>query len=281
MKVNLSSGEWSALHWMGLVRRMATGQAALGGVMTATMTIASRFNGPVASGNGGYSAGLAARLALGETQAVEATLRAPIPLDATLRLHATADGVDVLTDDAAQRILVMSLRPAELAPPSVVAPSLAGAIAATAGYPGADDHVLPTCFVCGPARHAGDGLRIFANTLSPADNPNGFSVVAAPWTPSAGLADASGRIAVEFIWAALDCPGAFAIEAEPILLGRMTAKILARPRAGEVLIVAAWRTGSERRKHFAGTALFSEAGKMLAFSEQTWVQIDAHAHQKA
>ena len=31
-------------------------------------------------------------------------------------------------------------------------------------------------------------------------------------------AGASGHVAPEFIWAALDCPGAFALEAEPILL---------------------------------------------------------------
>lgn len=246
--------------------------------MTHTLSIAARFNGPVASGNGGYSAGLAARLAFGETQAVEATLRAPIPLDAALRLHETPAGIDVLTDDAATRILVMSLRPVELARPAILAPTLAAASAASSSFRGAEDHVLPTCFVCGPAR--ADGLRIFADVLDPGGNPNAFSVVAAPWTPQADLADASGRVAMEFIWAALDCPGAFAIDAEPILLGRMTARVLARPRAGEPLVIAAWRIGAERRKHFAGTALFDTTGDLLAFSEQTWIRIDAHAHQK-
>src|SRR6185295_17414685 len=111
------------------------------------------------------------------------------------------------------------------------------------------------------------------------DNPNDFPIVAAPWRPTPDLADASGRIAPEFLWAALDCPGAFAIEAEPILLGRISARVLERPTPGAPIIAVAWKKGKERRKHFAGSALFSEAGDLLAFSEQTWIEIDAHAHK--
>jgi hypothetical protein len=44
--------------------------------------------------------------------------------------------------------------------------------------------------------------------------------------------------------------------------------------------VVAWDKGRDRRKHFAGSALFSETGDLLAFSEQTWIQIDAHAPPK-
>lgn len=126
-------------------------------------------------------------------------------------------------------------------------------------------------------------LRIFSDWLkepSGLDNPNAFPIVAAPWQPSPDLADASGRIASEYMWAALDCPGAFAIDKEPILLGRMTAKIVSRPTAKAPIISVAWSKGQDRRKHFAGTALFNEAGDLLAFSEQTWIQIDAHAPPK-
>lgn len=250
--------------------------------MTRTIRIAPRFNGPVASGNGGYSAGLAARL-LGDG-AAEATLRAAIPLNQTLRAHDANDGLDIMTDDAATRILIMSLKPVDLSPPDVDSPGLEAAKVASQTFRGAEDHVLPTCFVCGPARAEGDGLRIFPDWLkdpSGIDNPNEFPLVAAPWTPTPDLVGANDRIAPEFLWAALDCPGAFAIDKEPILLGRMAAKIIERPRAGRPLVAVAWAKGQERRKHFAGTALFSESGDLLAFSEQTWIQIDAHAHQKA
>jgi hypothetical protein len=248
---------------------------------TSTIRIASRFNGPVASGNGGYSAGLAARL-LGDG-GVEATLRAAIPLDRTLRALTTDAGIDVTTDDAAERILIMSLKPAALETPDVRSPGLKAARVASATFRGVEDHVLPTCFVCGPARAEGDGLRIFPDwTKDPAgaDNPNPFAIVAAPWRPTPDLAGASGRIAPEFLWAALDCPGAFAVGKEPILLGRMSARILERPNAKHPLVAVAWAKGSDRRKHFAGTALFTDAGDLIAFSEQTWIQIDAHAHTK-
>jgi hypothetical protein len=249
--------------------------------MTETFRIAKRFNGPHDSGNGGYSAGLAAQFLAAD--AVEATLRAPIPLDQTLRVHPSEAGIDIMTDDAATRILIMSLRPTRLETPDVKSPGLEAACVAAATFRGAEDHVLPDCFVCGPARAQGDGLRIFPDWLKdPAgtENPNMFPLVAAPWRPTPDLADASGRVAPEYLWAALDCPGAFAIDKEPILLGRIAAKIIARPPPVQPLVAVAWSKGQDRRKHFAGSALFTEAGVLLAFSEQTWIQIDQHAPPK-
>ncbi len=248
-----------------------------------TLRIARRFNGPVASGNGGYAAGLAAQLMPGHERGAEATLRAAIPLDQTLRLHETDVGLDVLTDNASDRILIMSLKPVMLEPPKVKSPGLEAAAVAGQTFRSAEDHVLPTCFVCGPLRAEGDGLRIFPDwTKDPAgvDNPNPFRIVAAPWRPTPDLADASGRIAPEFLWAALDCPGAFAVEKEPILLGRISVRVLDRPSIDAPIVAVAWANGSDRRKYFAGSALFTAGGRMIAFSEQTWIQIDAHAHLK-
>ena len=243
-----------------------------------TLRIARRFNGPHDSGNGGYSAGLAARaLGAGSGQAVEATLRAPIPLDATLRAHPEGDGLSVMTDDAENRILIMSLRPVELETPAIVAPSVAAAKAAASHFRSSEDHALPMCFVCGPDRAKGDGLRIFPDNVDADANPNPHPIVAAPWYPSSDLADEDGLIAPEFLWAALDCPGAFALDAEPILLGRMSARIDLRPGVEDAFIAVGWRTGSEGRKHFASSALFDVTGALLAFSRQTWITISEHA----
>ena len=250
--------------------------------MTDTLRIARRFNGPHDSGNGGYSAGLAAQF-LPNAQAVEATIRAPIPLDQTLRAHPASDGIDIMTDDASTRILIMSVQPTHLETPNVQSPGLQAASVAAHTFRDPDDHVLPHCFVCGPNRPVGDGLRIFADWLkdpSGVENPNAFPIVAAPWQPSPDLADSSGRIAPEYLWAALDCPGAFAIDKEPILLGRISARIISRPAADAPIVVVAWAKGQDRRKHFAGSALFSASGDLLAFSEQTWIQINAHAPPK-
>jgi hypothetical protein len=67
------------------------------------------------------------------------------------------------------------------------------------------DHSLNTCFGCGPKRAEGEGLRIFPGQIS------GQNVVAAPWVPDASFADEVGHIKPEIIWAALDCPGLYAL----------------------------------------------------------------------
>ena len=60
----------------------------------------------------------------------------------------------------------------------------------------------------------------------------------------------------------------------------MSARIMFRPTTDAPIVVVAWARGHDRRKHFAGSALFTEAGDLLAFSEQTWIQINAHAPPK-
>ena len=62
------------------------------------------------------------------------------------------------------------------------------------------NHNLPTCFVCGPARAHGDGLRIFPGPLRPEANTGS---VAASCMPYADLEGDGGRVAPEFVWAAL------------------------------------------------------------------------------
>ena len=72
----------------------------------------------------------------------------------------------------------------ELTPPA--APSFAEAQAASKSCIGFVRHPLPHCFVCGPKRAEGDGLRIFPGRS--ADD----AVFAAPWVPHASLDDGAG-----------------------------------------------------------------------------------------
>src|SRR3972149_6714398 len=75
---------------------------------------------------------------------------------------------------------------------------------------------------------------------------------AAPWTVR--------ESAPEIVWAAIDCPGAYAVGAQgrgEVVLGRMTARALRVPEVGERCVVAAWPLGEGGRKLFAGTALFA------------------------
>ncbi|MGH6950785.1 MAG: hypothetical protein ACREH4_07925 [Vitreimonas sp.] len=231
---------------------------------THSITIAPRFNGPPGSGNGGYVCGLMAARVGG---ACEASLRAPPPLGVPLTLDATAEGVALRDGDT----VIGEARAArlDLTPPP--APSLAEARAAARRYVGLHDHRFPTCFVCGAGRPAHDGLDIFTGPV------DGAAMVACVWTPGADLADAAGRVAPEFIHAALDCPSYWALpRAGEIvaLLARLTASVDAPlPRVGEDLIVTAWHLNSDVRKHHAAAALYSADGAVIARSRALWIEL--------
>jgi hypothetical protein len=215
------------------------------------IVVASRFRGPDNSGNGGYSAGLIARELGGDE--VEVTLRLPPPLDEVLRLD--PDGR--VWDDHA---LIAEARHADvgLTQPDPVA--WGDAQAAETPDPSSP---FPHCFVCGAARAEGDGLRIFAGPVA------GRDVVAATWT---GGGDTVGS---EFVWAALDCPGAYATGVPGrgvVVLGRLTAQVTRVPQAGEQCVVVGWPLDSEGRKHGAGTALFTDGGELLGLAKALWVE---------
>jgi hypothetical protein len=214
-----------------------------------------RYNGPPDSANGGYACGVVAALVGG---VAEVTLRRPPPLECELETHVQPDGEAVEVHDSGT--LLAEARRVELAievPPPV---SLEDAEAASRRYPGFDHHAYPTCFTCGPERE--DGLRIFAG---PVDGRPGL--VAAPWTPHE-------PVAAEVVWAALDCPSGWAVDdfqREGVLLGRMAARVLDLPRVGEPHVVLGWRVGEDGRKRYAGSALLTPRGEVLATARSTWI----------
>jgi hypothetical protein len=230
-------------------------------VMRTHVTIASRFCGPEHSGNGGYASGLAAA---GMTGAVEVTLRKPLPLDRPLRLE---HGDPVVLRDGDDIVVEARPTPLELDVPPP--PSFERAEAMSRRFAGFESHAFPTCFVCGPERAPGDGLRIFAGRES--DD----AVVGAPWVPDLSLADELGRVRPEFLWAALDCPGYFAVagRGEPAVLGRMAAEVDPAVTPGERCVLVAWRLGRAGRKLTAGTALYDGAGTLRGRALQTWITI--------
>jgi hypothetical protein len=244
-----------------------------------SVTIDKRFCGPPNSANGGYVSGLLAS-AMGGSG--EVTLRAPPPLDRRLDLVAAADGTVELRD--AQTVLATG-RPRLLDIGGIPGASLAEATAAAGRTAFADPstHPLPGCFVCGPGRARGDGLRIFVGPLA-ARSLHQPEAVASPWTPSPDLAGENGSVGCEFVWAALDCPSGFACQArqsgmsgkEPILLGRMAAQIKQCPKPGEKCVIVAWPTGRDGRKLFANSALLAADGKLLAIAQATWVVVGRH-----
>ena len=229
--------------------------------MSDTVTLGRRFRGPPDSGNGGYSAGIVAR-ALGGS-GCEVTLLQPPPLDVSLRLERNGDEARLLHGEQ----LVASAVRAELALDVAPPPGLAEARDAERRFTGLTDHIFPGCFVCGPERADGDGLRIFPGPV--------YGRVASTWRPGADLAEEDGSVRSEFIWAALDCPGYFAVEgrAGRALLGRMSATIHRPVRAGEPLVVTGWPIASEGRKHQVGTAVHDAVGRFIAAARSTWVTL--------
>jgi hypothetical protein len=165
-----------------------------------SITIEKRYCGPPNSGNGGYVCGRLARHIPG---GAEATLLAPPPLLKQLDVVATDDVSWELRDGA---MVVATGRPASLELTRLEKASFDEACAAELLTPvKPHEHPLPTCFVCGPARVQGDGLRIFVGPLM-RQSRNASPVLAATWIPDPTLAAEDGFVASEFLWSALDCP---------------------------------------------------------------------------
>ena len=233
------------------------------------VVINRRFCGPKNSGNGGYSAGVFAQEIDGPA---EVTLMAPPPLDQTIAVRKSeGDAHEARHGDALVAIIkpgAVSLEAPQWPDDTAIARAHDDFLSDTNG-----EHLLPFCFVCGTKRAPDDGLRLFTGPAP--ESP----VNADFWTPSAEFADETGHIQPEFLWAALDCPTAFSLRLWPrlLLLGRLTADIRRRPRAGERLIAAAWPDRSDGRKHFASSVLLDGDREIVAAANALWVEIKDEA----
>ncbi|HYI99925.1 MAG TPA: hypothetical protein VEX36_09670 [Thermoleophilaceae bacterium] len=231
--------------------------------MSPSVSIPSRFNGPLDSGNGGYCSGVLAGFVDGPAQV---SLRSPVPLDRELEVTADADGSARMVDGEtlvaeAHRVAVLGL---DIPPP--VAP--ADARAAMQGYRGLHTGPFCRCFVCGRARE--DTLGVFAGQVE------GRDVVASTWTPPASAADGDGHVRPEVVWAVLDCPTYFAAHIGDDLslsfLVRLTARIDAPVTAEHEHVVIAWPIERDGRKRRAGSAVLTAEGKTLAVADALLVE---------
>lgn len=227
--------------------------------MQEAVVIGARFNGPPKSANGGYASGV---LAEGIDGTAKVNLRIPPPLDRPMTL--SGDGVtSTLTDDG--RIIGEAIAAdLELELPELPTPKEART--AVGKYTGFFNHFFPTCFVCGPERAEGDGLRIFPGTVGDS------GLVAAPWTPHSSLAEGDS-IGVRHVWAALDCPSFFALPGTDFaLLAQFTADISRAPLPGEPLVVTGWHLGSDGRKHRSASALATGDGEVIGRARALWIE---------
>lgn len=235
--------------------------------LTTSLLVPQHFHGPPDSGNGGYTCGLIAE-ALDFTPQI--TLRKPIPLDQPLQLHRLADGGYQLLQESTGS-LVASIAACDFSLEAPEGISFEAATAASQEYIGHQASLAyPSCFVCGQQRAANEGLHIYAGSV-----PN-TAYYAAPWVPAAPLANTDGFLSARYIWAALDCPGAYAAMGKTVknlLLGRMSAQQYRPLAAGQKSVVMAWLIAQEGRKYHTGTALYDDKGRCLAKALATWIEV--------
>jgi hypothetical protein len=236
-----------------------------------SLTIAARFSGPPSSGNGGYTAGLLAEQTVaGPDSPVTVTLRRPPPLDSPLRLRPTAGGKAGMTL-LDREAVVAEGGPGTFVHDCVEPVSLQVARDAQAAYRGLVNHPFPTCFVCGPDRAPGDGLRLAPGLLAGAAGRT-----ACVWTPDRSLGGADGMVAPHFVWAALDCPGGWTsdLDARPLVLGRITAESTAPVSVEKPYVVVARLVGEAGRKVSTASALYDAGGQILGRAEHIWIAVD-------
>jgi hypothetical protein len=223
---------------------------------------ARRFCGPADSSNGGYFAGLIATVA---SATLTVRLVRPPPLDTEL-------AVTQLEDDSlevrAGTDLIGQARPAALDMGVRPAPDYLEAVEASRRYAGFSHHRFPTCFVCGTKRPRGDGMRIFAGPMAERE------IVAAPWVPDSSLDGGDGKVRPEFMSAALDCPGYYAVAPDDrmMLLGEFTAHVDRLVHVGESCTIVGWRLGGVGRKQEAGTAIFDHDGELCGRAHAVWIE---------
>ena len=91
---------------------------------------------------------------------------------------------------------------------------------------------------------------------------------AAPWT-------VPGDVVPATVWAALDCPGGWAVLApgRPYVLGRIAVLVERLPVPDEQCVVVGAVTATEGRKAQVRTALYAPDGTELARARATWVAL--------
>jgi hypothetical protein len=253
----------------------------------APLIVPRRFCGPASSGNGGWTAGALAALVphdCPENRArswptIRVALRQPPPLDTPMAVG-EQDGSTVASFGG---ILVARATVIEEEPTTVDAVPAHEARAAMAAYPGLTSHPFPSCFVCGPERAEGDGLRIFPGPVADQD---GATRIASVWTPHPSVGedfhtyvDELPRASLATTWAALDCVGGWAgdLTERLMVLAGMTTRVDTLPVIGEEHVVVGLARGREGRKTFTASALYDADGRVVARAEHVWVAIDPAA----
>lgn len=227
--------------------------------------IAARFNGPPGSANGGYACGILGGLIDGTA---EVTLRKPPALETPMTVRKGARGLSLFDGEtviADARAATLELDIPPLPTDQELLDAQTGFMEARSAYG------FTTCFVCGPDRETGDGLRIFTAQIGERE------LVGCRWTAGADLAGDDGLVDTRVVWAALDCPTFFgaSLRGSPkqSVLGRMTATIHRPILAEQTYTITGWPIDRNGRRTTGGSAAFNADGELCAESKGIWIEI--------
>ena len=235
--------------------------------MAATLTIDRRFRGPRRSGNGGVSAGLAARFLDGPATV---RLRRPPPLDRPLTVRRGSADVQVMDGDE----LVLQARPAGEGVEVTADPALLLRTFDRGAMPVPEGHAAPECFVCGPRD---DGLRIYPTALE------GTELWATVWIPGGSVSSDGRQVDPHVVWGALDCPAGFAVVRAgraPLThfpaLTELTVALDHPVRVGEPVAVWGWSDGQDENHVDGATAIVTADGDVCAtgYARHALVPVD-------
>ncbi len=203
--------------------------------------------------------------------AVRVRLHAPPPLATPLPVEVTADGRSRRPRTGAP-VLTATRVGADL--PVLDPVDLATAERAAGRFDGLGDHPFPTCFVCGPDRLPGDGLRLTPGWLEDRDEET-----ACVWVPD-------DSVDLAQTWAAMDCPGGWSggLAGRPMVLGTMTARVERPAVPGERCVVVGRHLGTDGRKTRSAATVWSVGApddhrepELLGTAEHVWIQVDPAA----
>lgn len=218
-------------------------------------TIGRRFRGPLRSGNGGVSAGLAAGFVQGPAAV---RLRRPPPLGTPLRVRRVEGAVQVTDGETVVMEAVSGVHPVH--PP--LDEDVLERTFRRGTTPVPDGHRAPECFVCGPRA---DGLRICPRHLP---DTQVWSTV---WVPDGSVSSRGAAVDTHIVWGALDCPAGAAVVRGGLAqltffpaLTDLTATIAHPVPVGQPVAVFGWLISDTERRINGGTALVDSDGTVLA-----------------
>ena len=236
-----------------------------------TMTVDPSIFGLPGIAFGGYLAGVLA-VAARSQRSTKVTFLAPAPLGRALAVQPAGEQTMLREGDT----LLARLEPgtAPDGPPRL--PEWAEAQACTAEFLDGAEITHPDCFGCGPARPPGTGLRVFTGLSARND------LVIAAWTPPEEMCR-RGQLPTELVWAALDCPGAWArrrlgARDHPAVTASLTVDLRRPVRHHDQIVVVGWLIHSDHRKTWVGSSLISIDGRVQATAEALWIDIQPAPH---